>query len=92
MLKFREERYAGRYAALSLSEGWMGYTVQYVHDSWFCKSIWDEVVTVSKLRWCVVNLTEATLEAIVAPSKIESSVSNLGRFVEWREKRQTELG
>jgi hypothetical protein len=29
-------------------------------------------------------LTEATLEAVVAPSEIESRVSNLGRFVEWR--------
>ena len=32
MLKFREERYAGRYVALSLSEGWMGYAMQYVRD------------------------------------------------------------
>ena len=37
-------------------------------------------------------MTEATFEAVVAPSKIESRVSsNLGGLVEWSERRETEL-
>ena len=39
-----------------------------------------------------MHLTEATFEAVVAPSKIESRVSNLGGLVEWSERRETELG
>ena len=39
-----------------------------------------------------MHLTVATFEAVVAPSKIESRVSNLGSLVEWRERRETELG